>query len=198
MQCFTPLHEGRLNNGVEAFGTTQFQSTPLHEGRHAAEDSDRVDGQVSIHAPTRGATSPSSSRQQVSKFQSTPLHEGRLVEPTCRNSVNNVSIHAPTRGATRGPSRTAPARTSFNPRPYTRGDVSVAVALVRTVQFQSTPLHEGRRQRVRQTPGTVEVSIHAPTRGATQPVTARTEAARRFNPRPYTSGDDHTCNDKCA
>jgi len=54
-------------------------------------------------------------------FQSTPLHERRRLRSglACR-------------------------KTSFNPRPCTRGDRIVRERMGRPAEFQSTPLHEGR------------------------------------------------------
>ncbi len=99
-------------------------------------------------------------------FQSTPLHEGRRI-PMCVST----------------------ATSRFNPRPYTRGDIEKVLYKYDEL-FQSTPLHEGRHNRWRLHPRwflgfnprpytrgdtktcanipSLSVSIHAPTRGATQ------------------------------
>ena len=78
---------------------------------------------VSIHAPTRGATRACSSSFVEAKFQSTHPHGVRRRAETSPMTLRNVSIHAPTRGAT---------------------------------QFKRWKFVNGR------------VSIHAPTRGATR------------------------------
>ena len=54
---------------------------------------------ISIHAPTRGATSYKDFKHNLTEFQSTPLHEGRLVRGKTLG-LDYISIHAPTRGAT--------------------------------------------------------------------------------------------------
>ena len=99
-------------------------------------------------------------------FQFTPLREGRLdafaenedtepnfnSRPSARGdsvprpaqSGGAISIHAPPRGATRGQVRRAGQ-----------------------VQFQFTPLREGRRRFARQRGQALHISIHAPPRGAT-------------------------------
>ena len=144
-----------------------FQSTPLHEGRLRVVQRQRVRACVSIHAPARGAT---------------------VYQTHARNNPM-VSIHAPARGATcfqpdplarcrsfnprpctRGDADTPqyPAKGSgFNPRPCTRGDPGAQVPGHYQVQFQSTPLHEGRPYSFRRFQVLLIVSIHAPARGAT-------------------------------
>ena len=123
---------------------------------------------VSIHAPTRGAT----------------LGNGTVL------SAVWVSIHAPTRGATLVSNTGKVCSISFNPRTYTRCDYPQAADCVDNKKFQSTHLHEVRPARVTTlvsgrlgfNPRTytrcdqvnrclsrynIVVSIHAPTRGAT-------------------------------
>ena len=80
-----------------------FQSTLLQEERHGRIMEKRSIRQLSIHAPTRGATS---SLSVISIFSS-------------------LSIHAPTRGATCSVMRKCSAPCSFNPRSYKRSDRAV-------------------------------------------------------------------------
>ena len=121
----TPLHEGRRNAKYFDMLDKEFQSTPLHEGRRHTRNLGTVDIrfnprpytrgdmictrqtkhiQVSIHAPTRGATFGQHSRKALNMFQSTPLHEGRLTQLVFLIFRNG-----------------------FNPRPYTRGDVAIII-----------------------------------------------------------------------
>ena len=125
---------------------------------------------VSIHAPTRGATS--SLLQPVRRsdgFQSTHPHGVRL--GGCRGAIINkkVSIHAPTRGAT-GITLWSKTIVSycFNPRTHTGCDRAVG----------SPPVDE------------VLVSIHAPTRGATRNITGWWTGLPGFNPRTHTGCDN--------
>ena len=53
----TPLHEGRPEMVQFTASDGEFQSTPLHEGRRAVGHPNVKMCAVSIHAPTRGATS---------------------------------------------------------------------------------------------------------------------------------------------
>ena len=56
--------------------------------------------EVSIHAPTQGATASMASLSARGRFQSTHPRRVRLNWDTCSDTVNDVSIHAPTQGAT--------------------------------------------------------------------------------------------------
>ncbi len=169
--------------------------------------------QVSIHAPTRGATNTEQIYNQIhSLFQSTHPHGVRPVflyvqqhitsfnprtHTGCDKSISDiswqfgVSIHAPTRGAT------------------TRGDLIDYVK-----RFQSTHPHGVRRAGRRYYLIWRNVSIHAPTRGATgsyppnhgflavfqsthphgvRPVWASVSSyVRGFNPRTHTGCDCRT------
>ena len=78
---------------------------------------------VSIHAPTRGATYID--KTHVVKYL--------------------VSIHAPTRGATAHAALVTHTFSSFNPRPHAGGDSSSSITGVASVSFQSTPPRGGRR-----------------------------------------------------
>ena len=99
-----------------------------------------------------------------------------------------VSIHAPTRGATAIRSTWTAKDSCFNPRPYERGDIVVERGYISqefqstplregrpfsessqssSKAFQSTPLREGRLERADDDHVQATVSIHAPTRGAT-------------------------------
>ena len=139
-----------------------FQSTHLREVRHGSRLAFRGSLVVSIHAPTRGATI----------FAAVPLRQ------------TFVSIHAPTRGAT--------------PLPYPVGQGRH--------RFQSTHLrevrHSGHQRRIgesgfnprtyercdrdcRATPIPLDVSIHAPTRGATNMQPLFRYRGSCFNPRTY-------------
>ena len=55
---------------------------------------------ISIHAPTRGATSVFLASSIRSLFQSTLLQEERHHQKVALITFTEISIHAPTRGAT--------------------------------------------------------------------------------------------------
>ena len=165
-----------------------FQSTHPHGVRPIPISNLFVRNDVSIHAPTRGAT----------------------IFLYLVRSKRRVSIHAPTRGATILQKFTSSKHTSFNPRTHTgcdsrtsddkkvcsvsihaptRGATFVLSNIKFFNMFQSTHPH-GVRLRVASSPSTLSlfqsthphgvrhkifmflkttflVSIHAPTRGAT-------------------------------
>ena len=99
---------------------------------------------ISIHAPTRGATTALSDFQTLCKDFNPRSHER---SDPCRllfSHASNISIHAPTRGATRA--------SHFLPF----GSL-----------FQSTLPREERRMMLVNILLCNSISIHAPTRGAT-------------------------------
>jgi len=101
---------------------------------------------VSIHAPTRGAT------------------------PIRQRYVNRirVSIHAPTRGATQTPSFIASRQVSFNPRTHAGCDRRWCIRRDSITSGFNPRTHAGCDYMAGQHPGSIPVSIHAPTRGATE------------------------------
>ena len=97
-----------------------FQSTHPHGVRLDLYRAISFPAFVSIHAPTRGATS----RHQLTTFCCT-----------------YVSIHAPTRGATTNPNVTPLSYPGFNPRTHTGCDANFARKRAPLFQFQSTHPH---------------------------------------------------------
>ena len=96
----TPLREGRRAYYTDMGGYLEFQSTPQRERRLTILSEMTAILNVSIHAPTRGATRYEKTGEDgLQKFQSTPLREGRQRQARLSRSY-----------------------LSFNPRPYERGD----------------------------------------------------------------------------
>ena len=123
--------------------------------------------QISIHAPTRGATRPATGWQEA----------------------HMISIHAPTRGATLFNNKDIRNNPDFNPRSHERSDSAGSKKFMLSILFQSTLPREERLNRhiidvvwIYFNPRSHErsdflscsifhkplISIHAPTRGATQ------------------------------
>ena len=125
-------------------------------------------GEVSIHAPTRGATPNIRRIDTLARFQSTHPHEVR--HPNIRRidtlvrfqsthphevrqeileyekqSQKVVSIHAPTRGATTLFHFPGLQPVRFNPRTHTRCDKIDTLNVELDKAFQSTHPHEVRR-----------------------------------------------------
>ena len=103
---------------------------------------ERID--ISIHAPTRGATCLALTILMRLSFQSTLLQEER------RRKAYGIMAHA-----------------YFNPRSYKRSDCNAPFGC------DACP----------------DISIHAPTRGATKSHTMYPINAVNFNPRSYTRSD---------
>ena len=125
-----------------------------------------VETDISIHAPTRGAT-----RSYL------PVGSGVF-----------ISIHAPTRGATRYIYTKDRPELDFNPRSYKRSDCRGGISscvewnfnprsykrsdlyhslFLQLYLFQSTLLQEERQLQYGAEHLRITISIHAPTRGAT-------------------------------
>ena len=146
---------------------------------------------VSIHAPTQGATiAPPRVAIAAVAFQSTHPRRVRLEGFPLLYAIEGVSIHAPTQGATISRSysvlnllfqSTHPRRVrhflgwfpnrsrSFNPRTHAGCDACWAAGRYACIGFQST---HPRRVRPARRVGRIaanRVSIHAPTQGATPP-----------------------------
>ena len=141
-----------------------FQSTPPREGRPGYRVYAKPAKRVSIHAPTRGATSKLVMLTSRSKFQSTPPREGRLYIIAAKPKAI-VFQSTPPREGRQGRC------------PYSR-----TVCL-----FQSTPPREGRPRGHADLCSDKQVSIHAPTRGAT-PHMSETAANKMFQSTPPREG----------
>ena len=77
----------------------------------------------------------------------------------------------------------------FNPRTHTGCDVSLAAPQFLNRRFQSTHPHGVRHPRLARVFHTTQVSIHAPTRGATRKPKQILLAVLSFNPRTHTGCD---------
>ena len=144
--------------------------------------------EISIHAPTRGATIFYLKKRAWKEFQSTlPRGERPLVRFERRFGLS-ISIHAPTRGATlhfvrnavqnrfqstlpRGErlisNPSSDCQKDFNPRSHEGSDQQLRRCNMQELEFQST-LPRGERLLVLPYFSVIFlISIHAPTRGAT-------------------------------
>ena len=202
----------------------EFQSTRPRGARPDAEAAKKA-ADVSIHAPTRGATVLDRIGEADIEFQSTRprgarpstrlrsvlatsfnprAHAGRdhRVAPVERRE--RVSIHAPTRGATllrvewikfhgfqstrpRGarprPRRARRRRSGFNPRAHAGRDAdSAASAATQPVSIHAPT--RGATQRIALSRCGRGVSIHAPTRGATSSARRRSTSETFQSTRP--------------
>ena len=135
-------------HGVRRLGTNFVPLRPCfnprtHMGCDCISHTTHQVLQVSIHAPTWGATRIPCQTQRPSSFQSTHPHGVRHWQGVGRRGLQ-VSIHAPTWGAT-----------------------EETANILAGQMFQSTHPHGVRQIYVSQVVETPQVSIHAPTWGAT-------------------------------
>ena len=125
---------------------SSFQSTRPHGERHCKSNGQHSRDTISIHAPARGATRPSS--VTADSF--------------------SISIHAPARGATKLHEHSHNTVFDFNPRSRKGSDYNVPIQALKHAEFQST-LPQGERQwKGGADANGIAISIHAPARGATR------------------------------
>ena len=122
---------------------------------------------ISIHAPTRGATTSfAATICKLRLFQSTLLQEERLGADIMFLCSDNISIHAPTRGATRFRFRDNISTFYFNPRSYKRSDFYCGICGSCSYHFNPRSYKRSDYSGA-DVPAELYISIHAPTRGAT-------------------------------
>ena len=195
----------------------QFQFTPLREGRRwrlwlAA-------GWLCYFNSRPSARGDRSCRRRhagQAPFQFTPLREGRPSTAGAVGSPPAISIHAPPRGATHYGCGQGGCFRCISIHAPPRGATPPAQPQIRTAcVFQFTPLREGRqvykshgfgrtyfnsRPSARgDSPGRgyqllINISIHAPPRGATAGCITVVAVSSNFNSRPSARGDRHSSN----
>ncbi len=165
--------------------------TRFNPRAHAGRDHIQLIGEgvieVSIHAPTRGATANRNPHLSAVGFNPR-AHAGRDIERENYGRKVKVSIHAPTRGATAGRKNYTMCNGFQSTRP--RGARPIPILLVRSRRRFNPRAHAGRddlgqlgcdllhrfnprahagrdHQAYRKQRPDQAVSIHAPTRGAT-------------------------------
>ena len=123
-------------------------------------------------------------------FQFTPLREGRRGNAREAVLVCDFNSRPSARGDRWVLSSSRCRRCYFNSRPSARGDWTGAVPRGRWDRFQFTPLREGRHARIAIVNPEIDISIHAPPRGATAFLCERGAYQKYFNSRPSARGDD--------
>ena len=144
-----------------------FQFTHPHRVRQRFPSA-RISGHnVSIHAPTQGATL---FRCHGLEDRAVSIHaptQGATLVNSDIRFFCNVSIHAPTQGATYFLIRFICATSSFNSRTHTGCDVKNGTNGSGSDGFQFTHPHRVRLRYITIDVNSDQVSIHAPTQGAT-------------------------------
>ena len=128
-----------------------------------------VHQEISIHAPTRGATALVNAWFSVDGFQSTlpreERHSGAYLYSVFR--LFQSTLPREERRTRSYQLRSTPKY--FNPRSHERSDIEDQQARKPGIRFQSTLPREERRPRSSAGTSINSISIHAPTRGATRP-----------------------------
>ena len=167
----------------------EFQSTLPRRERLNQVPYYRPYEHISIHAPTKGATTLSTVRCGNSPYFNPRSHEGSDKRPTHHVSLTDgISIHAPTKGATK-PADIPDNFIVISIHAPTKGATCGLVSSTRSSIFQSTL---PRRERLRQSYMGIDaskISIHAPTKGATHSSKFRSALHSHFNPRSHEGSD---------
>ena len=98
----------------------------------------------------------------------------------CVLYITRISIHAPAKGATSHVVKISLSITYFNPRSREGSDLYNAGLTWRSAKFQSTLPRRERRRRLYKHAHYVQISIHAPAKGATTQVASGAEAKAAF------------------
>ena len=138
----TPPREGRLSKSNKPNTSRCFNPRPHARGDFYMTKHDEQH-KVSIHAPTRGATSTKVSEQQTIRFQSTPPREGR--RSTLVDDGNSFGFQStPPREGRRGVQYKRFTISEFQSTPPREGRQGGGGLIFAPIQFQSTPPREGR------------------------------------------------------
>ena len=182
---FNPrARKGRDTATETAFHTNSCFNPRARKGRDLAVRGERNQlHPVSIHAPARGATAQ---RVLVLFERRVSIHapaRGATIFDLSSDQAALVSIHAPARGATRWYTKAPARRDSFNPRARKGRDDWMVSDVAAWFQFQSTRPQGARPRGDAEIRVAVDVSIHAPARGATNSIRTCRLSSCSFNPR---------------
>ena len=142
---------------------------------------------VSIHAPTRGATETGTSKVTFELFQSTHPHGVRRTRQVHHPYHRCFNPRTHTGCDSRAP-KIAVYCSGFNPRTHTGCDIINSMRATSTIRFNPRT-HTGCDIQTDCVRCEFDVSIHAPTRGATIPFAQIQPFSTCFNPRTHTGCD---------
>ena len=168
--------------------SSQFQFTPLREGRRNIRSAAVPGEDFNSRPSARGDDNPCILRRNPRNFNSRPSARGDLPRVP-RRGGRDISIHAPPRGATLTVSAAcSPFLFQFTPLREGRLDAKEENSGF-FLTFQFTPLREGRLTVSVYDSPRGAISIHAPPRGATYPEHLHRAGRFDFNSRPSARGD---------
>ena len=143
-----------------------FQSTRPRGARHSVDQEVERRAKVSIHAPARGATLPTTPRMFSDVFQSTRPRGAR--PPAAPRTRPRPSFNPRARaGRDSYGERRFAIRTGFNPRARAGRDRHLEFMDYAWMSFNPRA-RAGRDELARASSHAAHVSIHAPARGATE------------------------------
>ena len=143
-----------------------FQST-LPRGERPFSGSDSIlCGNISIHAPARGATKEKSAPARISSFQSTLPRGERLVKPCCLKYPFNFNPRSREGSDAEKRRGNCMAKVNFNPRSREGSDGMTAGYGMQAAISIHAPAR-GATNDTAETCSRQSISIHAPARGAT-------------------------------
>ena len=136
-----------MESNIQLILAALFQFTPLREGRHDRREIIDLVIVISIHAPARGATFWLYQAGQLLRISIHAPARGATVTPNGEVvSCVFISIHAPARGATGKHDLRIHADLQFQFTPLREGRRSSLMNSLSRILFQFTPLREGRRK----------------------------------------------------
>ena len=185
---FTPLREGRHGTKWRCWEKEPFQFTPLREGRHATRRPGRIRlFDFNSRPSARGDSMTLPIVAIMAQFQFTPLREGRPESPACLRNTKNFNSRPSARGD-QGKPANCPIDGNFNSRPSARGDHTAgAVGSPPAISIHAPP--RGATISTGGKGDAESISIHAPPRGATRLPQGSSGTAGYFNSRPSARGD---------
>ncbi len=166
---------------------------------------------ISTHAPTKGATSAAVIAAVCNVDFNPRSHKGSDLLQALVNNLRgdfnprshkgsdcerrviapavSISTHAPTKGATRARAEQPRKVLYFNPRSHKGSDKSSAPGSGSWRPFQPTLPQRERQRGLRISITCVDISTHAPTKGATSGFTWSPQIQTDFNPRSHKGSD---------
>ena len=125
------------------------------------------DGEISIHAPVKGATRLHDRHHaECGHFNPRSREGSDRVKVVRQRHVTGISIHAPVKGATAQGGNPALPALNFNPRSREGSDNSGYVRRMNRIYFNPRS-REGSDRSILNTTLHNIISIHAPAKGAT-------------------------------
>ena len=161
---FTPLREGRHLLSGTRYSACDFNSRPSARGD--LTDGNRGNPNVFQFTPLREGRPDMPRTSSSVLFQFTPLREGRPDGSVILRRTPKVFQFTPLREGRLGGSQ-ARRRLPFQFTPLREGRPFFGCGRSAISTFQFTPLREGRRDEAGGHVGRLQISIHAPPRGAT-------------------------------